>query len=124
VLASFAPEFGLDRETALKVACGLGAGFACLGETCGAVTGGIMVIGLRYGQTRSDDTTAKAKTYETARHFIAGFKEQHGTIICRDLIGCDISTPEGLAWARERGLFRDICTRYVREAVEILEPML
>jgi C_GCAxxG_C_C family probable redox protein len=124
VLASFAPQFGLDRETALKAACGLGAGFACLGETCGAVTGGIMVIGLRYGHTRSDDGIAKAKTYEMVRHFITGFKEQHGTIICRDLIGCDISTPEGLASARERGLFRDICTRYVGNAVELVETLI
>jgi C_GCAxxG_C_C family probable redox protein len=124
VLASFAPEFGLDRDTALKAACGIGAGFARLGETCGAVAGAMMVIGLRYGHARPEDAAKKEETYEVVRQFIARFVERHGTIVCRELIGCEITTAAGLAGAQEKGIFRNICTGYLRDAVELLETMV
>ena len=53
VFSLFAPDLGIDEKTALKIASGFGGGMACA-ETCGAVTGAYMVIGLKHGHAVSD----------------------------------------------------------------------
>ena len=115
---------GLDRERALRVSGAFGGGMARMGDTCGAVTGAFMVIGLKYGKTRAEDDDARDKTYELAGKFVAGFKERHGSIVCRELLGCDLSNPEGLTIAQEKGLFDTLCPQFVRDATEILEDIL
>jgi C_GCAxxG_C_C family probable redox protein len=96
---------------------------AGLGEVCGAVVSSFMVIGLRYGRFNPDDARARDKTYLKVRKFAKRFAEEHGTLICRDLIGCDISTDEGLTKARENKLF-DRCPCFLETAVRILEALL
>ena len=124
MLASFAGDYGLDRDTALKVAAAFGGGLARLGETCGALTGGMMVLGLRFGKSRPDDDPARERTYALTREFVSRFRERHGAALCRELIGCDITTPEGYQSARDRQLFTALCPKYVRSAVELLEELL
>lgn len=123
LLSVFGPDLGLDRETALKVSAAFGGGMARLGETCGAVSGAVMVIGLKYGHFEARDEQAKEKTYRLAREFVAGFEAVHGSTVCRELLGCDISTPEGLRSAREQKLFSTVCPKYVQTAAEIIERM-
>ncbi len=107
----------------MKVACALGAGFGRIGETCGVITGGLAVIGLARGNSTAEDKVAKEKSYESARQFFLLFKERHGVTACRDLIGCDISTPEGFAQAKEKGLFV-LCRGFVQSGVELLDETL
>jgi C_GCAxxG_C_C family probable redox protein len=95
-----------------------------MGETCGAVTGAFMVIGLKYGKARDEDDGARDRTYELVGEFVARFKDRHGSIVCRELLGCDLSNPEGLTTAREKGLFETLCPHLVRDAAEILEEIL
>ncbi len=116
VLAAFAPQFGLDRETALRLAGAFGGGLSRAGETCGAVTGALMVIGLRYGQVTVDDQPAKERTYEAGQQFMARFREQHGALKCRELLGYDLGTPEGRAAVKEQQLSKTICARLVYDA--------
>ncbi|HSV95916.1 MAG TPA: C-GCAxxG-C-C family protein [Spirochaetota bacterium] len=123
VFAAFAAEFGLKEEAALKIACAFGAGIARTQGVCGAVTGAFMVLGLRHGKYLADDETAKELTYARAREFAADFSRIHGSTICRELIGVDISTSEGLLHARDTGLFEKRCTMFVRDAVSLLEEM-
>lgn len=123
VLGSYSEEFGLDCERAFKVATGFGGGMR-MGETCGAVTGAFMVLGLKYGNTTARDRQAKEKTYEMIIEFTNRFKAQNGSVVCRELLGCDISTQEGQKKARDEGLFSDVCPEMVKNAVEILEEML
>jgi C_GCAxxG_C_C family probable redox protein len=94
------------------------------GATCGAVTGAFMVMGLKYGMTFAEDRKSIEKTYELVNEFTAKFKERHGSVICRDLLGCDISNRENLLQARKQGLFQNLCPAYVKTAVEILEEIL
>jgi C_GCAxxG_C_C family probable redox protein len=124
VLSSFGEELGLDRERALRVAGAFGGGIARMGETCGAVTGALMVIGLKYGKTKAKDEGARDKTYELVGEFVARFKDRHGSIVCKELLGCDLSNPEGLKIASEKGLFDTLCPQFVRDATEILEEIL
>jgi C_GCAxxG_C_C family probable redox protein len=124
VLAAFCNDFGLQDETALRVACGLGGGMGRMAKTCGAVTGAFMVIGLKYGQIQSDDKAAKEKTYGLVKTFADLFAQQHGSIECRELLACDINTPDGLKTANENNLFKTICPKYVESAVKILEKIV
>jgi C_GCAxxG_C_C family probable redox protein len=109
-------------ESALRVASGFGGGMGCMGEACGAVTGAIMVLGLRHGAATAD-REAKEQVYQKVSEFIQRFKARNGTMTCRELLGCDISTPEGLQRMRDQGLFTTLCPRFVQDAVEILEEM-
>ena len=124
VLFVYAEEFGLCRETALKIACGFGGGMGRMALTCGAVTGAFIVIGLKYGNIEANEKEIKEKTYGLVREFARRFEERNGSSICRELLGCDISEPEGLRSAKENGLFTSVCPGMVREAVEILEEMM
>lgn len=123
VFGTFGPGAGLDERQCLKLAAPLGGGLGRLGETCGAVNGALLVIGLRYGEPAAIDPQAKTELYARVREFVAAFKARNPSITCRELLGCDISTPEGFQQARERGLFEKWCPKYVRDAVEILEEM-
>jgi len=124
VFSAYALEFGVDIETALKIATGFGAGMGRMGGTCGVLTGAFMVIGLKYGKTKAEDDQAKEKTYELVREFAKRFKSRNGTIVCNELLGCDLGTPEGMKLAKEKGAIDTLCPRFVQDAVEILEEML
>jgi len=125
VFSAFAPQLGLDRVTALKVAGTFGGGMGRMGETCGAVTGALMVIGLKYGQATNDDKAAKEKSYELVRQFAERFRARNrGCLTCRDLLGADISTPEGMKQLREKQAFTTMCPKFVHDAAEIVEQLL
>jgi C_GCAxxG_C_C family probable redox protein len=124
VLSSYGSRFGLDRESALKIASGFGGGIGHLGESCGVVTGALMVIGLKHGGTLAGDEESSEKSYGLISQFLERFKARQGSIFCRDLLGYDISTPEGLQAIKYRGLFDNLCPKYVRASAEILEELL
>jgi len=123
VCSTYGPQLGLSRELAMKVAGAFGSGMGRLGQTCGAVTGALMVIGLRYGKTEAGDDEAKERTYTLAKEFADRFTARHGSIVCQELLGCDISTPEGKEFASAQGLFDTRCPTFVRDAAQILEEM-
>ena len=123
VVGNYSEQFGLDSGQASKVATGFGGGMR-MGGTCGAVTGAFMVLGLKYGNTTAKDKTAKAKTYEMVVEYTSRFKARNGSVVCKELLGCDIGRPDGMKKAQEGGLFASICPKMVQEAAEILEEML
>lgn len=116
VFAAFSEDYGLSKEHALKIGACFGSGMR-KAEVCGACTGALMALGLKYG----DD---KAKSNEVCNRFLDEFKRQNGSFICRDLLGCDISTPEGVKQARDNNLFKELCPEMVRSAAEIVDEIL
>ena len=124
MLSVYGEEFGLDRELAFKIACAFGGGIARMGKTCGAVSGAFMVIGLKYGRTRVEDKEAREKTYELVNEFVKRFESRNGSIVCKDLLGVDIGTPEGSSIAREKNLFLTMCPEFVKDAAEIVEEII
>ena len=119
VFSLFAPELGIDEKTALKIASGFGGGMACA-ETCGAVTGAYMVIGMKHGHA-SPNPDEKANTKLMVQKFNEKFKNVHGSLICKKLTGFDISTPEGNTAACEEGVFINKCPGFIKTACNILE---
>ena len=124
VLASCGPRHGLDRQTALRVAEAFGGGMGRMGLTCGAVTGAFMVIGLVHAKLTPEDNASREKSIALVRRFRQAFEAKHGSICCRELLGCDISTPAGFQEAMDRGLFQTVCPNLVRDAATIVEELL
>jgi C_GCAxxG_C_C family probable redox protein len=124
IFATYAESLGLKPEIALPIADAFGLGMGGMAETCGAVTGAFMVIGLKYGRVHAEDSEAKEKTRRIIKEFVKRFDERHGSIICKTLLDADVSTDEGIEAANEKGLFETHCPIFVRDAAEILENLL
>ena len=116
VLAVFCEEFGLSREQAFKISISFGGGMR-KGEVCGACTGAIMALGLKYGENKS-------KSDEMCVKFLDSFKKENGSYICRDLLDCDIRTEEGIKYAIDNNLFKEICPKMVESAVKIAQELI
>jgi C_GCAxxG_C_C family probable redox protein len=124
VFGTYASKYGLDQDTALKIATGFGGGMGRSGRTCGAVTGAYMVIGLKFGMGLKNEKDTKEQTYKLVNEFSKKFKEKSGSVICRELLGCDINTPEGKEHYDRNNYFEMKCLQYVKNAAEILEELL
>lgn len=123
VLAAFSEELGLSEKQALKLGGCLGSGMR-KGEVCGAVTGALMALGLKYGQSKVEDLASRYKTNEVTDRMLELFEKENGSYMCRTLLGCDLSTPEGIKEAREKDLFMVLCPRLVESAVKIAEAIM
>ena len=121
VLSAFAAQFGISEETALRLASPFGGGIARQGQVCGALTGALMVLGLQRGNSAPQ---GKDETYRISEEFVQAFQERHGAILCRELIGFDVSTPEGLQAAREGKVFDSVCPGLVNGAAKMLAEIL
>jgi C_GCAxxG_C_C family probable redox protein len=122
ILATYGPALSLPHEAAMRVAAGFAAGMR-LGETCGVVTGALMTLGLRHGSENCDTAEGRADVYVHVVEFTKRFRERSGSLACRELLGCDVSTPEGLQQAKDRNLFMTTCVKMVENAATILEEM-
>ncbi len=123
VIGVFCQELGMDKDTAMKLATGLGAG-VCAGEVCGAVTGAAIVIGLKYGHGMDLDEEAKQKTKKLIKKFQQKFADENGTIVCRDILTYDPSVEKELEIIKKENLFETICPDMVQSAVEILDEII
>jgi len=124
VFGTFSEDMGISREQALKIACGFGSGLSQTGDLCGAVTGAVMVIGLKYGKSEAEDYASTAKTYKLTGQFIEEFRKINGSVNCTELVGYNLSNEKELQQARDSGVFRSICPKMVKNAVEVLEMLL
>jgi C_GCAxxG_C_C family probable redox protein len=124
VFSTYSEQFGLEKELALKIACGFGGGIGRMGKTCGAVTGAVMVIGLKHGQADVADEKSRQETHKLVKKFIDKFTALHGSIECRQLIGYDLSDSAELKLARESGVFQKKCASFVYDSACILEDIL
>jgi C_GCAxxG_C_C family probable redox protein len=123
VLAAYA-DGGLSEDAALKMGAAL-AGGSTVGGECGAVAAGYLVLGLKHARTvpTFGDVEKERELFNRIRRFVEEFRKRHGAITCRELLGVDVFTREGLAEGRQRGLFRERCPRYVRDAITIVESV-
>ena len=77
---------------------------------------------LRYW--KKDAKEAKERTYGEVKRFIEEFKARHGSVVCREILDCDIGSEDGLKRAKELGLFQTVCAGLVKDAVTILEGLI
>jgi C_GCAxxG_C_C family probable redox protein len=124
VLYAFCDNIGMDKNTALKTTCGFGAGMGRKQEICGAITGGIIAIGAKYGRGDDDDITATDNTYAKTRELMNRFQAKHGTCMCLQLLhGCNLMTEKGQKYFKEKDLKNKICKGCVRDVAQIVEEI-
>jgi len=125
VLSAFCEDLNFDKEIAMKLATGFGAGMARQQEVCGAVTGGILAIGLKFGRGLADERTATENTYLLVGKFMQRFTDKNGSCLCRVLLkDCDLRTESGRNFYKENDLSGKICRPCVAAAVGFLEDLL
>ena len=120
VLAAFCENYGLDESMAFRLASGFAGGMKSA-EVCGAVSGAVMVIGLKHGHVNGDIRESRRASGAKVQEFMSMFKSRQNFLTCRDLLGCDIATQEGRQIALDNKLFTTRCVDLVREAARILE---
>lgn len=123
IVAAFARDVGLDVSTAIRIAGIFGGGLAHQGHVCGAVSGALMILGMKYNGTEAD-YTSRERGFALGADFIEEFESRHRTIDCRQLTGHDLSTPEGLKRFQDAGVLRNVCPCWVKGAADILDALL
>jgi C_GCAxxG_C_C family probable redox protein len=124
VFTVFGTENGLSENDCLKISCAFGAGMGRQQLTCGAVTGALMALGLKYGKAMGDNDEKKQYTYEKTREFFTEFVKSHGTSSCMELLrGLDINDPDDHQKIIDQGLFETLCEQYVTDSVSIVEKI-
>ena len=122
ILYAFREESGISEETAMKISCGFGAGMGRKGEVCGAVTGGILVLGMRHGRGLDDERAAMDAAYAKTAELMRLFASKHGSCICRELLdGCDLATADGQRFFKENQYLTRVCKNCVQSVADILE---
>jgi C_GCAxxG_C_C family probable redox protein len=122
VLLTMFEHWNGRNELIPRIATAFGGGIGRCGSVCGALTGGVMAIGIKYG-TNEPSLGKQLKAYELAHRFYKQFEMQHGSVLCRELIGYDLYNSEELKKAQEAKVFEEKCTKFVRTAVEILTEL-
>lgn len=125
VLRHCAAQLGLDEKTASRISTGFGGGSG-RGETCGAVIGAYLALGLKYGCDESGETGAEQKLQSLRKNaeFCEEFQKKYPGFTCREILGIDLSTPEGQAANRQRKLTASVCPQLVADVTELLDQLL
>ena len=125
VFLTFAEDFGLSKDMALKLASSLGAGMGRLREVCGAVTAMFAIAGLSKGYTNPCDDETKAKHYELIQSLAEKFKSEHNTIICRELLGLEDGADSPIPSKRTEQYYQERpCEFFIKSAAEIIDNEL
>lgn len=125
VFCAFADDLGIDFETALKLSSSFGGGMGRLREVCGAVSAMFMIAGLKYGYTTPNNDEIKGEHYARIQELAERFKEKHGTIICRELLGLDIKQDSPIPSKRTEQYYKDRpCEGIIRDAAKIISEYI
>jgi C_GCAxxG_C_C family probable redox protein len=123
-LNAYTEEMNINNEFALSVSCGFGGGMGRLQETCGAVTGSFMALGVYNFSKYSDNRERKEKTYAMIQKFSRKFKSVHGVMDCKTLMGCDLNTEEGQKYVAEHQLHEKVCERCIADAINLVDELI
>ncbi|MDR1937554.1 MAG: C-GCAxxG-C-C family protein [Tannerellaceae bacterium] len=123
VLAEVAGNYGLDSETARRVAACFGGGMWCAG-CCGALTGAFMAVGLKYGHAAPYETDKKDKALTVMGELRKKFTDKYQSTECKDILGHDLSIPEEMQQILDKGLIANLCPNVISNTVEILNRYL
>jgi C_GCAxxG_C_C family probable redox protein len=120
--------YGLEGDDLWLAATGLGGGIGRSQDVCGALTGGVMALGLAVGRgqgsTRETRQQARDEIYPRARKLYERFREELGTVQCLPLIGIDLSAPDGQAQFKQSGARDSVCRPAVHLAIRTVVELV
>ena len=123
VLEHYVEELGITQGTANRIAAGFGGGMG-IGETCGAVIGAMLALGMKYGHSEEAHMEQKEIMNAKRQEFLEAFIEKYSTCSCKGLLKYDISKPEELKKILEEGLLFDFCPQVVEDTINILNEII
>jgi|SRR5208283_5637950 len=124
VLTTYCDEMNFDKNLATSVSCGFGGGMGRLQETCGAVTGAFMVLGIHTSTLYSDNQNRKEQSYLKVQQFAERFKTIYGTLDCKILLRCDLNTLEGQKYMKEHNLSANVCNKCIADSIGIIDELI
>lgn len=126
VLLAFCEDFGLEKETALKISEPFGGGMGRMREVCGTVTGMFMVLGLAMGNSDAKDGSTKKNVYKSVQELAEKFKQDNGSIICRELLGFQKNNKESYVPSERTNEYykKRPCPELCKYAADIFEEYL
>ncbi len=124
LLGVYGPLLGVERETALRLAAPLAGGISRTDGPCGAATGALLVLGLKYGHSHPDDEAGSGRIRSLTQDFLRHYQERKGSTLCTDILGANLSVPADLERVEADDLYDISCPGAVRTAAELLEEML
>jgi C_GCAxxG_C_C family probable redox protein len=124
VLGYAAQKVGLNSSDALKISSAFGGGMWC-GRTCGAVSGALMALGMKYGYSEPDMPEQKNNMLAKKAEFEKKFAAEYGSVVCKDILGgLDLSKPDDMSQIMEKNLLFTLCPKVACTACRILDEML
>ena len=124
VLTAYSDELNFDNSLALSVSCGFGGGMGRLQETCGAVTGSFMVLGIYNCNKFPENNERKEETYSMIQKFSEKFRSLNGTTDCKSLLKCNLRTEQGQLFAKENNLFETVCEKCIADSIRIIDQLI
>ena len=94
IMLAYTDVTGLDEDTALRMASPFGGGMGRMREVCGAISGIYMVLGLLEGYSTPGDDIAKKELYSKVQSLAESYRQENGSIICRELLGLTTIGPD------------------------------
>lgn len=117
VLLALSDWLEVESELIPKMATGFGAGICFCGLVCGAISGGIMALSIRFG--RNDAKEQKVELYRLGHRLVEGFEKEFGSVMCVELTGCDFHTEAGRKKYADENLWETRCRQYIKSATAI-----
>ena len=124
MLLAVCQALDIKSSSVPRIATPFGGGLGLQGEVCGAVSGGVIAIGLVYGRDDAEKRTDKDAAYRKAARFMDKFQSVNGNVRCRDLLELDIGTEGGLNMYRTQNKKGQVCMVAVSSAVRIMMEMM
>ena len=124
VFKAIASAQGSTSELIPKVATGFAAGLGRSGEICGALSGAILGLGIKYGRNTPKDPPLGRRPYWFATELIQKFKERAGAVTCVGILGLDLSDPEDLETYYRLNHWSTTCRKLIMESTEIAWDLL
>ena len=123
VAVAFCDVTGLDEKMTAKMVSGFGGGVGRLREVCGAVSGMVFVLSCLYGYDVTDAEGFKKELYKKVQTLAGSFKEQCGSIVCREILKNPPSDPNPTERTAEYYKTRP-CALMVKTAAELLDEFI
>ena len=125
IVLAFKDLVDIDEKSLAKLASGFGGGMGRLRETCGAVSGVFMIIGLLYGYESPETGEIKAKLYAKIQELGLQFEKEQGSLVCRELLGINEKHSSSTPSSRTSSFYKDRpCIKYIGFASELLEEYI
>jgi C_GCAxxG_C_C family probable redox protein len=124
VFAAFCEDYGISKDLGLRLSKFLGFGYLFRGDYCGAISGALMIYGLKYSSGEQYNELSDEMFYQLAKEHVKRFQNINGSCLCKDLLTADLSTEEGMSYIRDNNLFNLKCPKFVKDSAQILTQIL